>query len=52
MATPRLTEEDVHEACAELAGRGERPTALTLLQYLGRGQPDHDHQAPEQLERY
>jgi DNA repair exonuclease SbcCD ATPase subunit len=37
MATPRLTEEDVHEACAELAGRGERPTALTLLQYLGRG---------------
>jgi len=37
MATPRLTEADVHEACAEIAAQGERPTSLTLLDRLGRG---------------
>jgi DNA repair exonuclease SbcCD ATPase subunit len=38
MATiPRLTEEEVHFACAEIASQGERPTALTLLDRLGRG---------------
>ena len=33
----RLTEEDIHTACTEIAARGERPTALTLLNRLGRG---------------
>ena len=33
----RLTEEEVHAACAEIAAQGERPTALTLLDKLGRG---------------
>lgn len=33
----RLTEEEVHTACAEIAAQGERPTALTLLDKLGRG---------------
>jgi len=37
MAAPRLTEEEVHAACAEIAAQGERPTALTLLDKLGRG---------------
>jgi len=37
MASPRLTEEEVHAACAELAAQGERPTALILLDRLGRG---------------
>lgn len=37
MSTPRLTEEEVHAACADIAGQGERPTALTLLDKLGRG---------------
>ncbi len=37
MAAPRLTEEEVHAACAEIAGQGERPTALNLLDRLGRG---------------
>lgn len=37
MAAPRLTEEEVHAACAEIAGQGERPTALSLLDRLGRG---------------
>ncbi len=35
--TPRLTEEEVHEACAEIAAQGERPTSLSLLDRLGRG---------------
>ncbi len=35
--TLRLTEEDVHAACADLAAQGEKPTALTLLEKLGRG---------------
>jgi len=33
----RLTEEEVHAACAEIAAQGERPTSLTLLERLGRG---------------
>ncbi len=33
----RLIEEDVHNACTEIAAQGERPTALTLLEKLGRG---------------
>ena len=37
MAAPRLTEEEVHEACAEIVAQGERPTALTLYDKLGRG---------------
>ncbi len=37
MAAPRLTEEEVHAACAEIAAQGERPTALNLLDKLGRG---------------
>lgn len=37
MITPRLTEAEVHEACAEIAAQGERPTALILLDRLGRG---------------
>lgn len=37
MALPRLTEEEVHAACAEFATQGERPSALTLLDKLGRG---------------
>lgn len=37
MASPRLTEAEVHEACAEIAAQGERPTSLNLLDKLGRG---------------
>jgi len=37
MAAPRLTEEEIHEACAEIAAQGERPTTLNLLAKLGRG---------------
>jgi len=33
----RLTEEEVHIACIEIAGQGERPTSLNLLEKLGRG---------------
>ena len=33
----RLTEEEVHIACAEIAAQGERPTSLNLLDKLGRG---------------
>ena len=33
----RLTEEEVHIACAEIASQGERPTSLNLLDKLGRG---------------
>jgi chromosome segregation ATPase len=33
----RLTEEDVHIACTEIASQGERPTSLNLLDKLGRG---------------
>ena len=33
----RLTEEEVHAACAEIAAQGERPTTLILLNRLGRG---------------
>lgn len=36
MAT-RLTEEEVHQACAEIATQGERATSLSLLDKLGRG---------------
>ena len=35
--TQRLTEIDVHAACVSIAAQGERPTALTLLEKLGRG---------------
>jgi chromosome segregation ATPase len=37
MAAPRLTEEEVHAACASIAAQGERPTSLNLLDKLGRG---------------
>lgn len=37
MAAPRLTEEEVHAACASIAAQGERPTSLNLLARLGRG---------------
>ncbi|MGZ8182298.1 MAG: DNA-binding protein [Methylobacter sp.] len=37
MASLRLTESEVHAACFEIAAQGERPTALTLLDKLGRG---------------
>jgi chromosome segregation ATPase len=33
----RLTEEEVHLACTEIATQGERPTSLNLLDKLGRG---------------
>lgn len=33
----RLTEQEVHAACADFAAQGERPTALKLLDALGRG---------------
>jgi len=33
----RLTEDEVHTACAEIATQGERPTSLSLLDKLGRG---------------
>ena len=36
MAT-RLTEEEIHSACTEIASQGERPTSLNLLDKLGRG---------------
>ena len=37
MAASRLTETEVHAACLTIAEQGERPTALTLLDKLGRG---------------
>lgn len=37
MATSRLTEEEVHSACAKIAAQGERPTSLVLLERLGKG---------------
>jgi chromosome segregation ATPase len=37
MAAPRLTETEVHAACASIAAQGERPTSLNLLDKLGRG---------------
>jgi chromosome segregation ATPase len=37
MAAPKLTEEEVHAACTDIVAQGERPTALTLLDKLGRG---------------
>lgn len=37
MAAPRLTEDDVHAACAEIVAQGERPTTLLLYDKLGRG---------------
>jgi chromosome segregation ATPase len=37
MTAPRLTEVEVHAACSSIAAQGERPTALTLLEKLGRG---------------
>jgi DNA repair exonuclease SbcCD ATPase subunit len=37
MVAPKLTEEEVHAACADIVAQGERPTALTLLDKLGRG---------------
>ncbi len=33
----RLTEDEVHQACAEIAKQGEQPTSLNLLDRLGRG---------------
>ncbi len=37
MSKPRLSEEQVHQACAEIASQGEKPTSLALLDKLGRG---------------
>lgn len=37
MSSERLTEKEVHEACAEIAGQGERPTVLTIYHRLGHG---------------
>ncbi len=37
MVAIRLTEEEVHQACSEIVAQGERPTALNLLDKLGRG---------------
>jgi chromosome segregation ATPase len=37
MATSRLTEKDVHAACIDIVAQGERPTAINLLEHLGRG---------------
>ena len=37
MASQRLSEEEVHVACTEIAAQGERPTSLNLLDKLGRG---------------
>lgn len=37
MAAPKLTEEEVHAACVELAAQGERPRAISLHEKLGRG---------------
>lgn len=37
MDTSKLTEAEVHAACASIAAEGVRPTALTLLDNLGRG---------------
>jgi hypothetical protein len=33
----KLTEEEVHQACADIAAQGERPTSLNLLDKIGRG---------------
>lgn len=37
MAAPKLTEKEVHTACADIAAQGERPTALKLLEQLRKG---------------
>ena len=37
MTPQRLTESNVHAACAEIVAQGERPTAIKLLENLGRG---------------
>jgi len=37
MVALRLTEEEVHAACAELAAQGERPRPTLLYDKLGRG---------------
>jgi len=37
MTRQRLTEHDVHAACADIVAQGERPTSLALLNHLGRG---------------
>lgn len=37
MASPRLTEEEIHIACADIAAQGEQPTSLKLYELLGRG---------------
>jgi chromosome segregation ATPase len=37
MAAPKLTEEEVHAACIEIAAQGERPRAISLYEKLGRG---------------
>jgi chromosome segregation ATPase len=37
MAAPKLTEEEVHAACAEIAAQGERPRSVALYKKLGRG---------------
>jgi chromosome segregation ATPase len=34
---PRLNEQDIHAACAELVAMGEKPTSLVILERLGRG---------------
>lgn len=37
MATPKLTEQEIHSACADFVAQGERPTTLKLFDSLGRG---------------
>lgn len=37
MAAPKLTEEEVHAVCVELAAQGERPRSVALYKKLGRG---------------
>lgn len=37
MSSERLTEKEVHAACVEIAGQGERPTVLNIYNRLGHG---------------
>jgi chromosome segregation ATPase len=37
MATSRLTEQEVHATCIDIAAQGERPTVIKLRRQLGRG---------------
>lgn len=37
MASSRLTEEEVHAVCAEIAAQGERPRSVAIYEKLSRG---------------